>query len=113
MSEFLKCGWIESFDDSFSKELNQAKRHPGQRKVASIMRDLLTDGKLLKNRMSHLFDGEQIKVKEYFSEKVQEYYSLRCVPQILGPVLDTLNHTEKILIEEFMHSKDVMKEKNV
>ncbi len=35
-----------------------------------------------------------------FEDKLQEYYSLRCVPQILGPVLDTLDGVEKILIEE-------------
>ncbi|HBL80169.1 MAG TPA: histidine ammonia-lyase, partial [Aequorivita sp.] len=39
-------------------------------------------------------------------EKVQEYYSLRCVPQILGPVLDTLNSVEKILIEEVNSAND-------
>jgi histidine ammonia-lyase len=31
---------------------------------------------------------------------VQEYYSLRCVPQILGPVYDTIANTEKVLENE-------------
>jgi len=42
----------------------------------------------------------------YFKEKVQEYYSLRCVPQILGPVYDTIEHTAKILIEEVNSAND-------
>ena len=29
------------------------------------------------------------------------YYSLRCVPQILGPILETIENAEKILTEEF------------
>ena len=32
---------------------------------------------------------------------MQPYYSLRCTPQILGPVLETLEQAEKILVEEF------------
>jgi histidine ammonia-lyase len=31
---------------------------------------------------------------------VQEYYSIRCVPQILGPVFDTIKSVEEILIDE-------------
>ncbi|WP_198650780.1 aromatic amino acid lyase, partial [Agrobacterium pusense] len=35
-----------------------------------------------------------------FKHKVQPYYSLRFTPQILGPVLETLEQAEKILVEE-------------
>jgi histidine ammonia-lyase len=31
---------------------------------------------------------------------VQEYYSIRCVPQILGPILETLEQSEKVLLNE-------------
>src|SRR5690606_20868821 len=41
-----------------------------------------------------------------FQDKVQEYYSLRCVPQILGPVLDTLQYTEQILLQEVNSAND-------
>ena len=41
-----------------------------------------------------------------FKDKVQEYYSLRCVPQILGPVLDTLNGVESVLIKEVNSAND-------
>ena len=41
-----------------------------------------------------------------FEDKVQEYYSLRCVPQILGPVLDTLNGVESVLIKEVNSAND-------
>jgi histidine ammonia-lyase len=39
-------------------------------------------------------------------EKVQEYYSLRCVPQILGPILDTIENTEKVLTNELNSVND-------
>ena len=41
-----------------------------------------------------------------FKEKVQEYYSLRCVPQILGPVLDTINYTSQVLENEINSAND-------
>src|SRR5690606_9080983 len=57
-----------------------------------------------RKREHHLYNGNnEVSI---FEEKVQEYYSLRCVPQILGPVLDTLDNVEKILIEEVNSAND-------
>lgn len=95
---------VESFDDHFSKELNQAKLHSGQQKIAAGMRNMLVDSDLVRKRSEHLYNKE-IK-DEVFSNKVQEYYSLRCVPQILGPVLETFSHAEAILIAEVNSAND-------
>ncbi|UXP30760.1 aromatic amino acid ammonia-lyase [Reichenbachiella agarivorans] len=95
-----------SYDDSFSSELNASKLHKGQQKVASIMRDLLKDGNVLKERNAHLFNQEHIKDQEYFSEKVQEYYSLRCVPQIIGPILETWQYCKEIVEDEVNSAND-------
>jgi histidine ammonia-lyase len=37
---------------------------------------------------------------------VQEYYSLRCVTQVLGPVYDTINQSEKIVVDELNSVND-------
>jgi histidine ammonia-lyase len=95
-----------SYTDSFSEELNGSKLHRGQRYVAAKMREFLSDGQMLKNRMDHLFNEEMISGKEYFSEKVQEYYSLRCVPQIIGPIYETFKHAEKIVEDEINSAND-------
>ncbi|WP_310992959.1 HAL/PAL/TAL family ammonia-lyase [Aequorivita marina] len=95
---------VKAYDDHLSLELNETKRHKGQREIAKKMRAHLTDSKLTRKREHHLYNGS--KNVEVFSEKVQEYYSLRCVPQILGPVLDTLNSVENILIEEVNSAND-------
>src|SRR5690554_5751270 len=78
--------------------------HSSQRKIAEMMRAHLKDSNLSRKREHHLYNGAKDVV--VFEEKVQEYYSLRCVPQILGPVLDTLNSVEKILIEEVNSAND-------
>lgn len=80
---------IESFDDSFSKELNAVKLHPGQNFIAKEMREFLKDSKLIRKREELFKDDAELQRRE-FKKKIQEYYSIRCVPQILGPVIDHL-----------------------
>jgi histidine ammonia-lyase len=89
---------MKSFDDHFSVELNGVKHHVGQQKVAAAMQTFLGDSKLIRKRPEHLYHR---KIEEaVFTDKVQEYYSLRCVPQILGPVYDTIAFAERILTDE-------------
>ncbi|HEX9980527.1 MAG TPA: aromatic amino acid ammonia-lyase [Flavobacterium sp.] len=95
---------VQAYDDHFSEELNNAKRHKGQREVAAMMRANLADSSLIRKREDHLYSGAN--TENIFKEKVQEYYSLRCVPQILGPVLDTINSVSAILEEEFNSVND-------
>lgn len=95
---------VKAFDDHLSFELNQSKQHKGQREIAKRMRAHLKDSVLTKKREHYLYTD--VKNVSVFEDKVQEYYSLRCVPQILGPVLDTLNMVESILIEEVNSAND-------
>jgi histidine ammonia-lyase len=95
---------VQAYDDHLSEDLNKTKKHKGQRQIAASMREHLKDSDLTRKREHHLYNGS--KEVAVFEEKVQEYYSLRCVPQILGPVLDTLNNVEKILIEEVNSAND-------
>lgn len=96
---------VQAYDDHLSESLNGTKLHLGQQKIAAKMREHLSDSKLIRKRADHLYTHfeEQEKV---FKDKVQEYYSIRCVPQILGPILDTLEYTEKILENEINSAND-------
>lgn len=87
-----------AFDDHFSPELNRVKAHRGQNRVAEAMTRLLAGSRLIRKRPDHLYNN-QIEA-EVLGDKVQEYYSLRCVPQILGPVLDTLLQAEQAVLDE-------------
>lgn len=89
---------MKSFDDHFSLELNHVKNHEGQNHIAGLIREILKDSKLIRKRPDHLYHR---KIEEaVFTDKVQEYYSLRCVPQILGPVYDTLKSAQYVLENE-------------
>ncbi len=89
---------VDSYDDSFSEELNSKKMHQGQSHIAELMRKALKGSKLIKKREEHLY--EKLVTDPVLKAKVQEYYSIRCVPQILGPVLDTIMSVEDVLINE-------------
>ncbi len=96
---------VEAYDDHFSKELNMVKHHQGQNRVAAMLRNILKDSKMIHSRSEHLYKPENIK-HEVFEDKVQEYYSLRCVTQVLGPVYDTIAHAEKIVVDELNSVND-------
>lgn len=96
---------MRAYDDHLSEALNHTKKHKGQREIARSMRSHLKDSSLTRKREHHLYTDTNGDVS-VFEEKVQEYYSIRCVPQILGPILDTLNDVERILIEEVNSAND-------
>ena len=95
---------VQAYDDHLSEELNNTKLHYGQQIVAKKMRDHLRNSQLTRNRQEHLYSGEN--TEEIFKEKVQEYYSIRCVPQILGPIYDTVLSVKDILEKEINSAND-------
>jgi histidine ammonia-lyase len=96
---------VEAFDDHYSHELNIVKQHKGQNKVAGMMRTILKDSKMIRDRSEHLYNPDNLD-QDVFEDKVQEYYSLRCVTQVLGPVYDTIEQAENVLVNELNSVND-------
>ena len=96
---------VKAFDDSFSINLNSAKLHEGQREIAQKMTDLLADSKRISRRADYFYQNPAQQSKK-FDQKVQEYYSLRCVPQILGPIHETIQSAQKTVINEIGSAND-------
>ncbi len=70
----------------FDERIHQARRQTGQIQVARAIRGLLK--------------GSEIVVSHEDCDRVQDPYCLRCQPQVMGAVLDTINYvSEKLLIE--------------
>lgn len=95
---------VESYDDHFSLELNRVKLHPGQMEITKKLQQILSDSRLTRKRAEDLFNGTNGET--IFTKKVQEYYSLRCITQILGPVTDTIHAAEKVVINEINSVND-------
>ena len=87
-----------SYDDFMASELNKLKNHQGQEIIAQKMQEFSAGGHCMLKREVEMYHTHHEKV---FNHKVQPYYSLRCVPQILGPIFDTLQYAEKTLVDEF------------
>ncbi len=96
---------VEAFDDHYSYGLNIVKHHNGQNKIASMMREILKDSKMIRDRSEHLYNPDNLD-QEVFEDKVQEYYSLRCVTQVLGPIYDTITYAEDVLVNELNSVND-------
>lgn len=77
---------VHAYDDGISEQLHDLRPHPGQKEVAHKLRSLLKGSDLLKGRSGlHETVKAQDDVLE-LPQAIQEVYSLRCIPQILGPV---------------------------
>ena len=72
---------------AFDERIHNARPHRGQRAVAEHLRWLLRDSEI---RASHL-TGDP---------RVQDAYSLRCMPQVHGAVRGALDHCEDVLAVE-------------
>jgi histidine ammonia-lyase len=105
----IAAAWMneiaDSFDDYMSVEENICRRQPGQQVIAKWLRNVSDGSKRLQKREHELFDPAKNKEK-YFEHKVQAYYSLRCIPQIYGPIYDTLENAAHVLQNEINSACD-------
>jgi len=69
---------------AFDERIHAVRPHRGQQEVATHLRELLRDSEI---RKSHLENDP----------RVQDAYSLRCMPQVHGAVRDALTHARKIV----------------
>lgn len=93
-----------SYDDLMAAPLNEARRHEGQITIAERMRSLSQGSKRLQKR--YIGEGLRETGDGVFQNKVQAYYSLRCAPQILGPIYDTLVYSQRVIEEELNAASD-------
>ena len=93
-----------SYDDLMAEPLNAVRRQDGQQEIARRMRELAASSHCLRKREHDLYDGRHLE--KTFGHKVQPYYSLRCIPQVLGPVQETLANARRVLENELNSACD-------
>ncbi|WP_159916437.1 histidine ammonia-lyase [Pantoea sp. 18069] len=72
--------------------IHAARGQPGQIAVAAALRALL--------------GGSAIAASHAHCARVQDPYSLRCVPQVMGACLDNLHHAARVLVTEANAASD-------
>ncbi|MFF0683304.1 tyrosine 2,3-aminomutase [Streptomyces tendae] len=94
---------------AFDERGHALKNHHGQLAVAGTMRSLLRDSDLtvdheeVMKAITSSGNGTDVTRADQY---LQNAYTLRCVPQILGPVADALAYCRRIVEEELNSSND-------
>ena len=74
---------IKGSDTPFDKRIQSVRGHGGQIAVAGVLRELMS--------------GSDIRASHLACDRVQDPYSIRCQPQVVGACLDVLRHVCKVI----------------
>jgi len=77
---------VKGSDTPFDRRIHSVRGHGGQIAVATVLRELMR--------------GSEIRASHLACSHVQDPYSLRCQPQVVGACLDVLRHTCAVLETE-------------
>lgn len=76
--------------DAFHEKAHSVRPHPGQMDTARHIRALVEESELINSN----------------PDKLQDAYSLRCIPQVLGAARDTIRHVREVLSIEINSATD-------
>lgn len=84
---------VAAGSEPFSEELSSVKAHSGQQAAAARLRAIL-DG------------GAALDRADDAGRPLQEHYSIRCAPQLLGAMRDAVDAAERALVDELNSVSD-------
>jgi histidine ammonia-lyase len=82
----MSCDALKGTDVAYDERIQKVRPHPGQIKTAANLR--------------HLLEASEIRESHRDCGRVQDAYSLRCMPQVHGAVRDTLTHCRAVFERE-------------
>ncbi len=77
---------IKGSDTPFDKRIQSVRGHGGQIAIAGVLRELI--------------QGSEIRASHAGCDRVQDPYSIRCQPQVVGACLDVVRHVCSVLQTE-------------
>jgi len=83
---------LKGTDRAFDPRIHAGRPHPGQVRCAANLRRLVS--------------GSAIIASHRHCDKVQDAYTLRCIPQVYGAVLDTIAYARSVLTIEINSATD-------
>lgn len=83
---------LRGTDVAFDERIHNARPHSGQIATAANLRKML--------------EGSEIRESHRNCDRVQDAYSLRCMPQVHGAVRDTLSHCREVFETEINSAVD-------
>jgi len=83
---------LQGTDVAFDARIHSARPHPGQMLVAKHLRTML--------------EGSALRERHRDCKRVQDAYSMRCIPQVHGAVLDVLDYARQVFEIEMNSAVD-------
>ncbi len=83
---------LRGIQDAFDERIQKIREHKGQNFIARAFREILKDSKIT---------GKNAK-----RERVQDAYSLRTMPQVLGAIYTAIQHVKEIISNELNAATD-------
>lgn len=77
---------------AFDEKIHAVRHHSGQVRCASNMRRIVADSAIIASHID--------------CDKVQDAYTLRCIPQVYGSIMDTIEYAKKVLTVEINAATD-------
>ncbi len=77
---------------AFDEKIQKVRPHPGQIRCAYNMRRLVASSPIIASHVN--------------CDKVQDAYTLRCIPQVYGSIMDTIEYAKKVLEVEINAATD-------
>lgn len=83
---------LKGTDAVFDDRIHEVRPHPGQKRCAENMKKLTAESEIIESHSD--------------CDRVQDPYTLRCIPQVYGAAEDALDHVEKVLKVEMNSAND-------
>jgi histidine ammonia-lyase len=83
---------LQGTDVAFDERIHQARPHAGQMLVAKHLRTML--------------EGSALRERHRDCKRVQDAYSMRCIPQVHGAVLDVMDYVRQVFEIEMNSAVD-------
>jgi len=80
---------LQGISTALDARIQEARQHPGQMEIAQVLRRQLSGSTLVDS-----------------SGRVQDAYTLRCIPQVLGPVAEILGFVHQMTLREINAATD-------
>ncbi len=121
ISSVLSLEALLGTKDSLNPALHNLRRHPGQIRIAKNLKEMLGGSNLVFDADTgtdydlHTVDCQLQSIEKELGlitsikpikEPIQDNYSLRCIPQVMGACLDSLNYVKGVVETEMNSVND-------
>ena len=104
----LSCETLRGKIMPFHEAVHENKPHPGQVRIAKCMWETLVDSGMIvqDDEMEQWLHGLRGDEPKGMDEQIEDAYSIRATPQVLGPVLDTTLFVDRTIQIELNSTND-------